>query len=41
MLRQCDHVNIIKCYDYCETEDHIYMFLEYCSGDTLLNFLLE
>ena len=40
MLMLCDHINVIKCKDYCETEDRIYMVLEYCSGDNLLNFLL-
>ena len=40
MLMLCDHANVIKCKDYCETEINVYMVLEYCSGDNLLNFLL-
>jgi len=40
MLMLCDHANVIKCKDYCETEVNVYMVLEYCSGDNLLNFLL-
>ena len=41
MLKLCDHKGIMKCYDYVESETHIYMFLEYCDGTNLLDYLLK
>lgn len=35
IMRNLDHENIVKLYDYLETMNHHYLVLEYCSGGDL------
>ena len=41
MLSLCNHLNIIKCHNYYETPEKIYLFLEYFDGENLLDILLK
>ena len=41
IMKICQHPNIIHFIDSYETEDRIYIFMEYCEGGTLYNFLKE
>ena len=41
IMKICQHPNIIHFIDSNETEDKIYIFMEYCEGGTLYNFLKE
>ena len=36
ILRRLDHPNIVRIYDLFETQDSIYLIMEYCSGGDLL-----
>ena len=39
ILKISQHPNIIKIYDDLETEDYIYIIMEYCSGGDLYSFI--
>ena len=39
IMKICQHPNIIHFIDSYETEDKIYIFMEYCEGGTFYNFL--
>ena len=39
MLKRIKHKNIIRFYEYFETEKHIVMVIELCAGGDLLNYV--
>ena len=39
--KNLDHPNIVKCIDVIETETHIYLIQEYCSGGDLSHFIAQ
>ena len=41
IMKICQHPNIIHFIDSNETEDKIYIFMEFCEGGTLYNFLKD
>jgi serine/threonine protein kinase len=41
VLLEIDHINLTKIYDIFEDYNFIYIIREYCSGGTLLSFLLK
>ena len=41
ILLQLDHPNVIKLYETYETEDSIYLILEYCSGGEMFASSVE
>ena len=41
IMKICQHPNIIHFIDSNETEDRIYIFMEFCEGGTLYNFLKD
>ena len=41
LLKQVNHPNIVKYYNYYEDDDNIYIIMEYLSGNTLQNFIDE
>ena len=41
IMKICQHPNIIHFIDSYETENKIYIFMEYCEGGTFYNFLKE
>lgn len=41
VLQALDHQNVLKIYEYFETEKKIYIITEMCSGGSLMNFICE
>lgn len=41
ILKQLDHPNIIKIYEYFEDEEHDYLIMEICKGGELFQELKE
>ena len=39
--KSLNHPHIVKFYDYFEEKDHVCLVLEYLSGGTLFDYLLE
>mmetsp|Transcript_87498 Transcript_87498/g.120562 ORF Transcript_87498/g.120562 Transcript_87498/m.120562 type:complete len:81 (+) Transcript_87498:539-781(+) len=40
-LRQLDHCNIIKLFEYFESDNHYYLILEHCLGEDLGEILMK
>ena len=41
MMHALDHPNILKFHNWYETNNHLWLILEYCMGGDLLNLLMQ
>ena len=41
MMHALDHPNILKFHNWYETNNHLWLILEYCTGGDLLNLLMQ
>lgn len=41
ILNMLDHPNILKFYNWYETNNHYWIIIEYCSGGDLMNLLMQ
>lgn len=39
LLQKMSHKNIVKIYEAFETDDHVYLVMEYVAGDNLYGYL--
>jgi serine/threonine-protein kinase ULK/ATG1 len=39
IMKELNHPNIVRLYDFAETYDYVYMVMEFCSGKTLKEYL--
>ena len=41
ILKEVDHINIVKCYKMLKTKNNIYLVYDYCDPNTSLEKLLK
>jgi serine/threonine protein kinase len=41
VIRQCDHPNIVRCYEIWEDDRHASLVLELCSGGELYDWIVK